>query len=53
MMRWPNTTRFRATVIASLMRTPHQCGGFDAVGKPRRIHHLGHLHKAAIELATA
>ena len=34
-----------------MMRAPHQRGGFDAVGEPRRIDHLGHLHEAAIELA--
>ena len=34
-----------------VMRAAHQRGGFDAVGEPRRIDHLGHLHKAAIELA--
>ena len=34
-----------------MMRAPHQRGRFDAVGKPRRIDHLGHLHEAAIELA--
>jgi hypothetical protein len=34
-----------------VMGAPHQRGGFDAVGKPRRIDHFGHLHEAAIELA--
>ena len=34
-----------------MMRAPHQRGRFDAVGKPRRIDHLGHLHKTAVELA--
>ena len=34
-----------------MVRAPHQRGRFDAVGKPRRIDHLGHLHKAAVELA--
>ncbi|OIQ64961.1 hypothetical protein GALL_534860 [mine drainage metagenome] len=31
------------------MRPPHQRGGFDAVGEPRRVDHLGHLNEAAIE----
>ena len=34
-----------------VMRAAHQRGRLDAVGKPRGVHHLGHLHKAAVELA--
>ena len=34
-----------------VMGAPHQRGGFDAVGEPRRIDHFGHLHEAAVEPA--
>ena len=51
MMRCPNTTRFLRHRHRVMMRAPHQRGRFDAVGKPGRIDHLGHLHEAAIELA--
>ena len=49
MMRLPNTTRFLRHRHRVMIRAAHQRGGFDAVGQPRRIHHLRHLHKAAIE----
>ena len=34
-----------------VMGAAHQRGGFDAVGQPRRVDHLGHLHEAAVEPA--
>ena len=50
-MRRPNTTRFLRHRHRIMMRAPHQRGRFDAVGKPRGVDHLGHLHEAAVELA--
>ena len=32
-----------------MMGAAHQRGRFDAVRQPRRVDHLGHLHKTAIE----
>src|SRR6202000_2719177 len=51
MMGLSETTRVALHRHRIMMRAAHQRGGFDAIGKPRRVYHFGHLHEAAIELA--